>query len=94
MIATEALTKRFGQVTAVSELSVDIGAGVVGLIGANGAGKSILVKILLGLLPATEGRAEVLDLDVATTGSGRSRWSTTRSWSCSTSHEPSASLPR
>ena len=68
LIATDGLTKRFGQVTAVSELSVDIGPGVVGLIGANGAGKSTLIKILLGLLPATSGRAAVLDLDVATDG--------------------------
>ena len=68
LIATDALTKRFGQVTAVSELSVAIGPGVVGLIGANGAGKSTLIKILLGLLPATNGEASVLDLDVATDG--------------------------
>ena len=68
LIATDGLTKRFAQVTAVSELTLDIGPGVVGLIGANGAGKSTLIKILLGLLPATSGRARVLDLDVATEG--------------------------
>ena len=68
LIVTDELTKRFGQVTAVSELSVDIGQGVIGLIGANGAGKSTLIKILLGLLPATSGHASVFDLDVATDG--------------------------
>ena len=68
LITTEALTKRFGQVTAVSELSVEIDAGVVGLIGANGAGKSTLIKMVLGLLPPTSGRASVLDLDVAADG--------------------------
>ena len=68
LIATDVLTKRYGPVTAVSELSVDIEPGVVGLIGANGAGKSTLIKILLGLVPATSGRARVLDLDVATSG--------------------------
>jgi ABC-2 type transport system ATP-binding protein len=68
LIVTEGLTKRFGQVTAVSELSVDIDRGVVGLIGANGAGKSTLIRMLLGLLPATSGRATVLDLDVAQDG--------------------------
>jgi ABC-2 type transport system ATP-binding protein len=68
LIVTEALTKRFGPVTAVSDLTVDIGAGVVGLIGANGAGKSTLIKILLGLLPATDGRATVLGLDIASAG--------------------------
>ena len=68
LIATEALTKRFGSVTAVSDLTVDIGAGVVGLIGANGAGKSTLIKMLLGLLPATQGRASVLGRDIADAG--------------------------
>ena len=68
LIATQGLTKQFGQVTAVSDLSVDIGPGVVGLIGANGAGKSTLIKMLLGLLPPTSGRAAVLDLDVAEDG--------------------------
>ena len=68
MIPTEALTKRYGSVTALSELSVDVEPGVVGLVGANGAGKSTLIKILLGLLPATSGRPTVLGLDVATEG--------------------------
>ncbi len=68
VIATEGLTRRFGAVTAVDELDLDVGAGVVGLIGANGAGKSTLIKLLLGLLPATSGRASVLGLDVATEG--------------------------
>jgi len=68
MIQTESLTKRYGSVTAVSELSVDVEPGVVGLIGANGAGKSTLIKMVLGLLPATSGRATVLGLDVATDG--------------------------
>jgi ABC-2 type transport system ATP-binding protein len=70
LIVTEALTKRFGSVTALSDLSVTVDTGVVGLIGANGAGKSTLIKILLGLLPATEGRATVLGLEVASAGSG------------------------
>src|SRR3712207_5534569 len=68
VIATQGLTKRYGQVTAVDDLTVDVPAGVTGLVGANGAGKSTLLKILLGLLPATEGRARVLDLDVTTEG--------------------------
>ena len=68
LITTDALTKRYGQVTAVSELTVQIDPGVVGLIGANGAGKSTLIKMVLGLLPPTSGRASVLDLDVETQG--------------------------
>jgi ABC-2 type transport system ATP-binding protein len=69
LISTRALTKRYpGGVTALDALSVEIGEGVIGLVGANGAGKSTLIKILLGLLPATDGGATVLDLDAATQG--------------------------
>ena len=68
VIATAGLTKRYGPVTAVDGLTVDVPTGVTGLVGANGAGKSTLLKILLGLLPATEGSARVLELDVATDG--------------------------
>ena len=68
LITTEVLTKKYGQLTAVSELTLDIDPGVVGLIGANGAGKSTLIKMVLGLLPPTSGTASVLDLDVATNG--------------------------
>ena len=68
MIVTRGLTKRYGPVTALAELTVDIPAGVVGLVGANGAGKSTLIKILLGLLPATGGSATVQGLDSATDG--------------------------
>ncbi|WTL19231.1 ABC transporter ATP-binding protein [Streptomyces sp. NBC_01506] len=68
VIATEGLSKRFPRVTALDRLSLDIGPGVTGLVGANGAGKSTMIKILLGLSPATEGRAAVLGFDVATDG--------------------------
>ena len=68
LIHTEGLTKRYGAVVAVDGLTVDVEAGVTGLVGANGAGKSTLLKIFLGLLTATEGSATVLGLDVATEG--------------------------
>lgn len=68
LLQTDRLTKRFGSVTAVDGLTVDVSPGITGLVGANGAGKSTLLKILLGLLPATEGGASVLGLDVATDG--------------------------
>jgi len=65
---TDRLTKRFPSVTALDDLTLDIGTGVTGLVGSNGAGKSTLIKILLGLQPATSGSARVLDLDVVTHG--------------------------
>jgi ABC-2 type transport system ATP-binding protein len=68
LIRTEGLTKRFGPVTAVDALTVEVGEGVTGLVGANGAGKSTLLKILLGLLPPSAGGATVLDLDVTRDG--------------------------
>ncbi|KRV47224.1 ABC transporter [Wenjunlia vitaminophila] len=69
MITTESLTKRYPRVTALDRLTLDIEPGVVGLVGSNGAGKSTLIKILLGLLAASEGRASVLGLDVVRDGS-------------------------
>ncbi|GLX95690.1 ABC transporter ATP-binding protein [Herbidospora sp. NBRC 101105] len=68
ILATEALTKRYPRVTALDRLTVEVGAGVTGLVGANGAGKSTLIKILLGLVPASEGSARVLGLDPVTQG--------------------------
>jgi ABC-2 type transport system ATP-binding protein len=68
LIQTDGLSKRFGSVTAVEDLTVEVSPGITGLVGANGAGKSTLLKILLGLIPASAGCAKVLDLDVATDG--------------------------
>ena len=68
MIRTEGLTRRYGRVSALEALSIDVEPGITGLVGANGAGKSTLLKILLGLLPASEGTARVLGLDVRTDG--------------------------
>jgi ABC-2 type transport system ATP-binding protein len=69
LISTRALTKRYpGGVTALDGLTLEIGEGVIGLVGANGAGKSTLIKILLGLLPATSGEATVLEFDTASEG--------------------------
>jgi ABC-2 type transport system ATP-binding protein len=68
MIEARDLTLRFGPVTALDGLSLAVPEGITGLVGVNGAGKSTLIKILLGLLPPTDGTATVLDLDVTTDG--------------------------
>ena len=64
LIAARALTRRYGAVTALDSLTVNVAAGITGLVGANGAGKSTFVKILLGLVEPTEGSASVLGFDV------------------------------
>ncbi|MDY7088568.1 MAG: ABC transporter ATP-binding protein [Actinomycetota bacterium] len=67
IIATQSLTKTYGGgVTALSELTVDVEAGVIGLVGANGAGKSTLIKIMLGLTAPTRGEVRVFGLDPVT----------------------------
>jgi ABC-2 type transport system ATP-binding protein len=55
-------------VTALSDLTVQVEPGIIGLVGANGAGKSTMIKILLGLLRPSGGQVSVLDLDVRTKG--------------------------
>jgi len=61
VIATRGLTKRFGPVLAVDGIDLDVRAGdVYGFLGANGSGKTTTVRILLGLVLATSGEAEVL----------------------------------
>jgi ABC-2 type transport system ATP-binding protein len=61
LITTQDLTKRFGQVAAVREVSLDVREGDrYGLLGPNGSGKSTLVRMLLGLVYATSGSISVL----------------------------------
>ena len=61
MIRTEGLTKRFGSVTAVDDVGLDVSAGdIYGFLGANGSGKTTTVRCLLGLVLPTQGRIELL----------------------------------
>lgn len=61
MIRTRGLVKRFGSVTAVDGVDLDVREGdVYGFLGANGSGKTTTVRMLLGLVLATAGEAEVL----------------------------------
>lgn len=60
-IRTDTLTKRFGSVIAVDELSLQVHEGeVFGFLGPNGAGKSTVIRILVDLLRPTAGSVEVL----------------------------------
>ena len=62
-IAARGLTKRFGRVTAVDDLSFEVVPGsVTGFVGPNGAGKSTTLRMLLGLVEPDGGTASVLGL--------------------------------
>ena len=57
-IELHGLTKRFGAVTAVDDLTLELGAGTItGLLGPNGAGKTTTLRMLLGLVTPTAGTA-------------------------------------
>ncbi|BEL06184.1 ABC transporter ATP-binding protein [Actinoplanes sichuanensis] len=60
------LTKRYGRLTALDTLTLDVMPGeVFGFLGPNGAGKSTTIRLLLGLARPTAGRAEVFGVDAA-----------------------------
>jgi ABC-2 type transport system ATP-binding protein len=63
-IETEGLTKRYGAVAALQDLDLQISPGeVVGYLGPNGAGKTTTIRLLLGLIRPTAGRAEIFGFD-------------------------------
>lgn len=65
IIDVEHVSKRFGKVTALDDVSLEVPKGtVLGLLGHNGAGKTTLVNILSTLLPPSSGTAHVAGLDV------------------------------
>ena len=60
MIAVEGLTKLYGDITAVSDLTFTVEPGkVMGLVGPNGAGKTTALRCISGIIPATHGRIEI-----------------------------------
>jgi ABC-2 type transport system ATP-binding protein len=64
-IRARGLSKRFGDVQAVSNLDLDVPRGVIyGFLGPNGSGKSTTIRMLCGLLTPTDGSATVLGLEV------------------------------
>ena len=63
-ISTEGLSKRYGNVHALESLDLGVAEGeVVGYLGPNGAGKTTTIRLLLGLIRPTAGRAEIFGLD-------------------------------
>ena len=66
-ISTRALTKHYGSVDALTDLSLEVRQGeIFGFLGPNGAGKSTTIRTLLGFLHPTSGSATVLGMDVVT----------------------------
>ena len=65
MIEVQQLTKRYGPVTAVEDISFRVERGeIFGFLGPNGAGKTTTMRILTGYMPATQGKAIVAGFDV------------------------------
>ena len=65
MIEVQHLTKRYGRVTAVDDISFRVERGeILGFLGPNGAGKTTTMRILTGYMPATDGKAIVAGFDV------------------------------
>jgi ABC-2 type transport system ATP-binding protein len=67
IIRTEQLSRSFGSVQAVNELSLEVPAGIIfAFLGPNGAGKTTMIQLLLGLLEPSHGWASVLGFDTRT----------------------------
>jgi ABC-2 type transport system ATP-binding protein len=73
LIAVERLTKHYGDVVALNDVSFQITDGITGILGENGAGKSTAIKILLGLLQPTSGKALILGEDASQSVAARAR---------------------
>lgn len=68
-ISINGISKQFGRLTAVKELTLEVAQGeVFGFLGLNGAGKTTTIRILLDLLRPSAGRASVMDLDCQSKG--------------------------
>ena len=68
ILSADGLVKRFGAVTALGGVTVDVTEGITGLLGANGSGKTTLLGLALGLTHPDGGRLEVLGLDPVAAG--------------------------
>jgi len=70
LIKTVNLTKRYGNVAVVDQLNLEVRAGeIYGFLGPNGAGKTTTIRMLTGLLDASEGEAYIAGYNIATEAS-------------------------
>jgi ABC-2 type transport system ATP-binding protein len=65
LVEIDGVTKRYGALVALDEVSARLTERAVGLLGANGAGKSTLMRLMLGLLKADAGHIKVLGIDAS-----------------------------
>ena len=68
VISARGVVKRYGRTTALSGLDTEIGPGITGLLGSNGAGKTTFISLVLGLRSRDGGELTVLGRDPATAG--------------------------
>lgn len=73
LISAEGLTKQYGNFTALNNVTFSIYDGITGILGENGAGKSTSIKIFLGLVEPTSGKATVLGEDATASTTVRAR---------------------
>ena len=73
LLTVDHLTKNYGGVVALNDVSFSITDGITGILGENGAGKSTAIKILLGLLRPTSGTATVLGQNASNSVAARAR---------------------
>jgi ABC-2 type transport system ATP-binding protein len=64
LFSLNGVTKTYGKVTALRQLSVEAPTGAIGLLGPNGAGKTTLIRTLLGLITINAGEGQVLGMNI------------------------------
>jgi ABC-2 type transport system ATP-binding protein len=90
LLSVDRLTKHYGSVVALNDVSFAIAEGITGILGENGAGKSTAIKILLGLVAPTSGSATVLGESASGSTSVRARLGYMPEHDCLPSHVSAA----